>query len=61
MGKLTLTVKETAATLGISTDATYDALKRGDIPSIRVGGRLLVPVARLEALLAGAAKQEVAG
>lgn len=53
MDKLTLTVKETAAKLGISTDAMYDAIKRGDVPSIRVGGRLLVPVARLERLLAG--------
>jgi excisionase family DNA binding protein len=51
--RATLTVEEAALVLGIGRSAAYDACRRGDIPTIRVGKRLLVPRARLEQLLAG--------
>lgn len=53
--RATYTVEETAEKLGVSRNATYEALKRGDLPSIRVGRRILVPAAALDRLLAGAA------
>jgi hypothetical protein len=44
---------ETAAILGLSKASAYDAAKRGDIPTIRIGRRLLVPTAALRRLLLG--------
>ncbi|MDQ3463402.1 MAG: helix-turn-helix domain-containing protein [Actinomycetota bacterium] len=41
----------TGLILGMSRQATYDAVTRGDIPSIRVGRRLLVPTAALRRML----------
>lgn len=37
--------------LGMSRQATYDAVTRGEIPSIRIGRRLLVPTAALRRML----------
>jgi excisionase family DNA binding protein len=47
----TLTVEEAAKVLGIGRNTAYEAAKSGDLPTVRVGGRLLVPRARLLALL----------
>lgn len=47
----TLSVKECAPVLGISVWAAYAAAKRGEIPTIRIGGRVLVPTVRLLAML----------
>lgn len=44
---ITLTVEQTAALLGIGRTAAYDAVRRGEIPSLRIGRRVLVPVAKL--------------
>jgi excisionase family DNA binding protein len=49
----TLTVEETAKLLGISRGLAFQAVRRGDIPAIRIGRRILVPLARLQALLNG--------
>jgi excisionase family DNA binding protein len=49
----TYTVEEAARLLGIGRTAAYDAVKRGDIPTIRIGRRLLVPRYRLDAMLDG--------
>lgn len=38
---------------GLSRNASYDAARRGDIPTIRVGGLLKVPVIRMERILEG--------
>jgi excisionase family DNA binding protein len=51
--RLTLTVEEVAATLGISRAFAYEAVRRGEIPSIRIGRRVLVPRAALKRLLDG--------
>jgi excisionase family DNA binding protein len=50
--RLTLTVEEAAAILGISRAFAYEAVRRGDIPSIRIGRRVLVPQAALARMLA---------
>jgi excisionase family DNA binding protein len=47
----TLTVEETADLLRLGRSATYEAVRRGEIPSLKVGRRLLIPTARLAALL----------
>ncbi len=49
-----LTVDEAAKFLTLSRQATYEAVRRREIPSVRIGRRILVPRAGLEALLAGA-------
>ena len=53
--KLTLTVPEAAQRLGIGRNAAYQGVRRGEIPSIRVGGRILVPKRALDDLLRGRA------
>lgn len=47
----TLTVPQTAVLLGLSRNSTYEAAERGEIPTIRIGRRILVPTARLLDLL----------
>lgn len=51
MQRQTLTVEEAAKALGIGRGTAYEAVKRGEIPSIRVGRRLVVPRVALERLL----------
>jgi excisionase family DNA binding protein len=48
---LTLTVEEAGRLLGVSRGAAYRAAACGQIPTIRVGRRLLVPTAQLHQLL----------
>jgi excisionase family DNA binding protein len=47
----TVTVAQAAETLGISRGTAYAAVRTGELPSIRVGRRLLVPTAALRQLL----------
>jgi excisionase family DNA binding protein len=47
----TLTVEEAGFVLGIGRSSAYYAARTGDIPTIRIGGRVLVPVAALRRLL----------
>ena len=42
---------ETGQLLGLSKQSTYEAARRGEIPTIRIGRRLLVPTAGLRKLL----------
>ena len=49
--RLTMTVCEAATALGIGRKSAYQAVNRGEIPSIRVGGRILVPIVALEKML----------
>jgi excisionase family DNA binding protein len=44
--RLTLTVEETAKLLGIGRKQSYEGVATGDIPSIRIGRRILVPRVR---------------
>jgi excisionase family DNA binding protein len=50
-----VTLYEAAAILRISRGAAYAAAQRREIPTIRIGRRLLVPAAALERMLAGGA------
>jgi excisionase family DNA binding protein len=49
--RLVYTVEEAATLLGISRSFAYEAVQRGDIPSMRIGRRILVPRSRLMRLL----------
>jgi excisionase family DNA binding protein len=52
---LTLPVwPDTGRALGLGRNATYEAVRRKEIPSIKIGKRILVPRAALERMLAGA-------
>ena len=53
----TVSIEEAATVLGISRALGYESARRGDIPVIRIGRRLVVPKDRLEALLAGEASE----
>jgi excisionase family DNA binding protein len=45
--RITLTVEETASLLGLGRTAAYEAARRGQIPSRRLGRRVVVPVPAL--------------
>lgn len=49
--RLAVKPEEAFPSLGLSRSSGYDAIKRGEIPSIRVGRRLLIPVIPLLRLL----------
>lgn len=47
----TVTVEEAALILGMGRTAAYEAARRGDIPTFKVGRVVKVPTARLKAML----------
>lgn len=49
--KAVLSVSEVAKILNLSRNSAYEGVKRGEIPCIRVGKRLLIPRAALEKML----------
>ncbi len=49
--RTTLTIEEISLTLGIGRNTAYQAVRTGEIPSIRIGRRILVPVAAFEKML----------
>ncbi|RWD33363.1 MAG: DNA-binding protein [Mesorhizobium sp.] len=53
--RATITIVEAAHRLGIGRNQAYEAAKRGEIPSIKIGKRLLVPKAAFDKLLNGEA------
>ena len=61
--KLVYTVEEAGALLGLGRSGAYDAVRRGDLPTIRIGRRILVPKEALERMLSGVspANNDLAG
>ncbi len=51
-GRATLTIEEAARELGIGRGLAYELARRGEIPTLRLGRRLVVPVAAFQRLLA---------
>ena len=47
----TFSVPEAGKILGVGRDAAYEAARTGQIPTIRLGRRLVVPKAALDRLL----------
>lgn len=54
----TYTVREASILTGVGVQALTRALARAEIPSIRIGKRILIPKEALDALLSGSAKAE---
>jgi excisionase family DNA binding protein len=52
-GRTTITVTEAAKLLGIGRTAAYEAARRGELPTRRLGRRLVVPVPMLRNWLEG--------
>lgn len=53
MPRLTFTVAEAAEALGITERHYRRLIERGEVPHLRLGGRVVVPKVALTALLAG--------
>lgn len=51
MKRLTVSVEESAQMLGISRALAYELVRKNEIPSIKLGRRLVVPLAALLRLL----------
>jgi excisionase family DNA binding protein len=49
--RLTMSVEEASEALGISRSLAYELARRGQIPSLRLGRRIVVPVRALEDLV----------
>ena len=49
--RLTLTVEEAAELLGISRTLAYELVTRRELPSVRLGRRIVVSCRALEAML----------
>ncbi len=50
----TLSVPAAGKLLGLGKSGSYEAAQRGDLPVIKIGRKLRVPVVALEELLRGA-------
>jgi excisionase family DNA binding protein len=50
-GRVTITVGEAAEMLGISRTSAYLCARRREIPTVRLGRRVLVPLVRFMAML----------
>jgi excisionase family DNA binding protein len=53
-----LTVAEAAAVLRVSRNTCYEAVNRDEVPTIRIGRRVLVPKSALRNLLARKGRPE---
>ena len=49
--RLVYSVEEARKLLGLGRSGAYEAVGRGDIPTVRIGRRLLVPKADLDRML----------
>lgn len=56
LNKLVYEVPEAGALLGIGRNASYEAVKRGDWPTIKIGKLIRVPKAAFHAMLDQAGK-----
>lgn len=54
-GSPVLSVEEAAKELGIGRNTAYRLVQTGELPSVRMGRRILVPKAALRRILDGAA------
>jgi excisionase family DNA binding protein len=55
----TITVPEAGIRLGIGRNAAYEAARRGEIPVIRIGKRMVVPLLAFERMLSVESKSQI--
>jgi len=58
MTRQTISVRDAGKVLGLGANAAYRAVKAGDIPSIKLGGKIVVPLPALEKMLQGNQREE---
>jgi excisionase family DNA binding protein len=46
--RMTLSIEEAAARLGISRALAYELVRRGELPRLRLGRRIVIPLKALE-------------
>lgn len=56
--RLTMSVEEAGHALGIGRGLAYELARTGRLPVVRLGRRMVVPRARLEALLAETSSED---
>ena len=60
-GRATVSVPEAGQVLGLGRDAAYAAAGRGELPTLKFGRRVVVPVPKLLALLGYEPESEAEG
>lgn len=50
-GRATIDIASAAHLIGISKQSAYVAVRAGELPSLKIGGRIVVPVVPLKKLL----------
>ena len=58
MDRLTYTVTESAALLGISRTSAYECVRRGEIPSLTLGRRVVISRVAVDRMLGGGTPAE---
>ena len=53
-----LSVREFKDRAGVSSNLVYEQLRKGVLPSVRLGGRILIPVDALQQLMEKQHRQE---
>jgi excisionase family DNA binding protein len=51
--RMTYTVEEVAELLGLGRNTAYVAVRNGNIPAIKIGGRYVIPKSVIDKLLNG--------
>jgi excisionase family DNA binding protein len=57
-GALTYSVPEAGRLIGLSRNGSYEAAQKGQIPTIRIGKRVIVPRAAFHAMLDSAGSEQ---
>ena len=57
-GKEYFSVKEFKDRLGVSSNLIYEQLRKGALPSVRLGGRILIPTDALHQMMERQGQQE---
>ena len=52
-------VKEFKDRLGVSSNLIYEQLRKGALPSVRLGGRILIPTDALQQMMERQGQQEI--
>ena len=56
--RATVSVSEAAKILGLGKTSTYKACHTGEIPCVRIGNQLLIPLVQLYRLLSGNSEEQ---
>jgi len=57
----TMSVPDAGKLLGLSRNSAYEAARRGELPTLRIGGRIFVVKDALDRMLAAAEARVAAG